>query len=62
MTDDQKDFEDNLDSLSQQSLIELFFDWFDWYGQNPNEENLKKIWALRKRIKIYTTTGVKDLK
>jgi hypothetical protein len=55
-------FIEDLDKMSQDSLIQLFFDWFDYYGQFPSEDALKKVWAIRERIKIYTSTGVKDLK
>ena len=62
---EQADFQDfvlNLDNLVQQDLIALFFDWYDWYNENPQEYILFRLRALRNRINICSTTGVKDSK
>lgn len=63
MTDkDFEDFNNNLNGLSQQSLIELFFDWYDYYNEQPTESTLLKLRALRLRIRILSTTGIKESK
>ncbi len=54
------EFIESIDNMSQEILIELFFDWYDWYNQYPNESTLLKLRELRKRIHIFTTVGIKD--
>ena len=54
------DFAKNLEGLGQQSLIELFFDWWDNDQHDSTEVHKLKLYEIRKRINIQTTTGIKE--
>jgi hypothetical protein len=60
MSDDLSEFIKDIEKLDQNSLVTLFFDWFDWYNEYPQESTLKRLYELRKRINVHTTTGVKE--
>ena len=57
----------NLEGMSQESLIQLFFDWFDaWTAPvSPlqwDKDAAAKVHAIRMRIDIHTSTGTDSTK
>tara|TARA_R110000751_G_scaffold87796_1_gene173887 strand:+ start:348 stop:527 length:180 start_codon:yes stop_codon:yes gene_type:complete len=49
-----------LNGLSQNDLINLFFDWYDYNQQFPDKKSSENLKQIRSLIQINTTTGIKN--
>jgi hypothetical protein len=49
-----------LNGLSQNDLINLFFDWYDYNRQFPDKKSSENLKQIRSLIQINTTTGIKN--